>query len=361
MAFGAYDVFVESWSMYGTPANSGEMNSRIGCRWNSPQIAAGGGSIDLTGGRLGNPACAMSNGSNLGKTMAHNAHWIAGNAFKPSNLIAFGGGIFALSNNNVRLFQLNVNPDGTLSLTGANQSQIIFTTPGPIAFNGAWFQWETDVAFSGTTNILCTAELRVNGVVQGSGSVSTGVNMASLLSNSATANFFVLGPGTVTAGGGTHDGAFYLHNTGGAVPGYWGDIRILKVVPDGDTAQADWTPNSGLVHYDRVHELPKDDNVTYLTDGTPGDKDAWDWEDLSPVTGVIRTVQLSAAACKDDEGSKSFRTGVGDTLSEAVSDTFDVNDSYLFYHFNWDLDPATGLAWTIPNFNAKRFGIEVVS
>lgn len=362
MAFGAYDAFIESWSMYGASSSSGVLNPRIAARWNSPQIASGGGEIDLTAGRLGNPALLISSGSNVGKTMSHQAHWISGCGFKTNNISAGGGGIFTLYNNNVRLFQLNFNPDGTMSLTGANQSQIIGTTPDPIMFNGAWIFWEVDVTFSGTTNITCTAELKVNGVVKiASAGIATGVDKANLLSNSATANFFTLGPGLVSPGGSVFDGSFYIHNTGGAVPGYWGDGRILKVVPNGDTAQADWAPNSGSVHYDRVHELPKDDNVTYLADGVAGQKDSWDWENLSPLTGVIRTVQLSAAACKDDEGSKSFRTGVGNTLSEAVSDTFYVGDTYLFYHFNWDLDPATGLAWTIANFNAKRFGIEVVS
>ena len=359
MAFGAYDVFVESFAIYGTPSTT--INDLLAPRWNNPQVASGGGSISATGGRLGNPCLNISFGSAISKTMSHQAHWIAGDGFKTNNIASAGGGIFALSNNTQRLFQLNLNADGTLSLTGANQSQVIFTTPSPIAFNGLWFQWEVDVTFSGTTNILCTAELKVNGVVQGSGSVSTGINKANLLSNSATANVFSLLSGMISAGGSVHDGAFYIHNTGGAVPGYWGDIRILYVVPDGDTGTAQWTPNSGAVHFDRVHELPKDNDTTYLADGTAGQQDIWTWQDLSPITGVIRTVQLSVAARKDDEGSKSFRTGVGALLAEAVSDTFAVNDSYIYYHFNWDLDPATGLAWTIANFNAKVFGIEVVS
>lgn len=360
MAFGAYDVFVESWTPYGSTSGA-TLTGALASRWTAPQIAAGGAILFPTGGRLGNPALQIGFGSYLSKTMNHNAHWIAGGAAKNINLPAAGSSFFTLGNNYQQLFGLNINTDGTLSMVGANNSQIIFTTAGPIVFTNLWFQWEVDVSFSGTTNILTTAELKVNGVVVGSGSVSTGVNKANLLSNSATANTFFLASAGTGPTSTIHDGAFYIHNTGGAVPGYWGDLRILKVVPNGDTAQADWTPNSGSVHYDRVHELPKDDDVTYLADGTAGNKDSWDWEDLSPLTGVIRTVQLSVAARKDDEGSKSFRTGVGATVSEAVSDTFAVNDSYIYYHFNWDLDPATGLAWTIANFNAKQFGIEVVS
>ena len=361
MAFGAYDAFVESWSIYVVTDPNNNLNPSLASRWTSPNIGSGGGEILPTGGRVGNYALHIGAFSGVNKTMAHNSHWIAGCGFKTQTLSSGGGGIFSLFNNTQQLFGLRLNADGTLSMVGANNSQVIFTTPSPIVFNLAWIYWEVDVTITGTTNLNVAAELRVNGVVQGSGNVNTGVNKANLLSNSATANVFGVGPGLASAGFSTIDGSFYIHNGTGDVPGYWGDIKILRVVPNGDTAQADWTPKTGVVHYDQVHEIPKDDDTTYVATGVAGNKDSWDWENLSPLTGVIRTVQLSAAARKDDEGSKSFRTGVGATLSEAQSDTFNINDSYVYYHFNWDVDPATGLPWTIPNFNAKQFGIELMS
>jgi len=364
MAFGAYDAFIESWAIYGASSDSAVISPRLASRWTNPVINPTTSVLAATGGRLNGPSFQLGRTSFVYKTMSHQAHWIAGCAAKvpASGLVSAGGDLFGLQNNNITMFRLQLNIDGTLTMYAGNGVTVIATTASPIVFNNAWFFWEVDVALTGTTNITVTASLKVNGIVVATGAVATGINMSVFLSNNATTNVFYLGSG-MGSGSSTIllDGAFYIHNTGGAVPGYWGDIQVLYVLPNGDTAQADWAPNSGAVHYDRVNELPKDDDTTYLADGTAAQKDAWDWQNLAALTGVVRTVQLSAAARKDAEGAKSFRTGVGATLSEALSDTFYVNDSYIYYHFNWDLDPATGLAWTITNFNAKQFGIDVVA
>ena len=55
----------------------------------------------------------------------------------------------------------------------------------------------------------------------------------------------------------------------------------------------------------------------------------------------------------------AFKTVVGDTGTEANSGDFYLEDSYVYHHFPFDTDPATGLAWTRAGFNAKRFGVKV--
>lgn len=347
----ALDAFIESWQPYAGLSGAALLAS-LQTRWTNP---AGQFTWLPTDGRRGNPCLLM--GGDMMKTMSHQSRWVAGCGFKTAN--PSGDLLFRLANNDVNLFTLALNTDGTMTMRGANTTQIIGTTGNRLAYANKWLDWEVDVSFSGTTNILVTAALRVDGHDLLSGSISTGINMASLLSNSATANVFALIDGS-GSGLGYIDGSFYIHNGGGDIPGYWGDLRILKVLPNGDTAQADWTPNSGSVHFDRVNELPSDDDTTYVSAAVAGKKDAWDWQDLPAFLGAIRCVQVSMAARKDDEGSKAFRIGVGATLAEAVSSDYYVNDSYIYYHFPWDLDPATGLPWTVAGFNAKQFGPELV-
>lgn len=350
------DSFIESWTPY--DYNGLAINNSLNSRWTNSRIANGG--FNATGGPNGNPTLTIGWGSNLSKTLTHSNKWVFGIRYKTGNLENAGGPVVFLSNNGQFLFSFNVNIDGTISLYGA--SNIIGTTNAPWFSSNNWTFAECIVTFSGTTNILVTADLYVNGNYSApliSGSILTGINKSNLLSNSATTNVITLNSGLNGPGSGTIDGSFYIHNGGGAIPGVWGDGKILRILPNGDTAQADWTPNSGTTHYNRINELPKDDDTTYLSAGTVSNKDSWDWEDIPAFSGVIRDVQISIAARKDDEGSKAYRIGVGATLTEAQSADFYINDSYYYNHIGWDLDPATGLAWTRAGFNAKQFGVEL--
>jgi hypothetical protein len=138
-------------------------------------------------------------------------------------------------------------------------------------------------------------------------------------------------------------------------------VRVEPIFPNGDGGTLQWTPLGGGSQYNKINENPADGDTSYLSSSTPGNISVFDWQDIPTFTGTVKTVQLSYYARKDDEGTRTFRGNIGNTGSEEQTATYSLGGNYLYYHQAFDVDPATGLPWTQPNFNAKKFGIELVA
>ncbi len=133
-------------------------------------------------------------------------------------------------------------------------------------------------------------------------------------------------------------------------------MRLAKVQPNGDVV-TDWTPTGGGAHWTQINETPPNE-ANYVEDGTPGDKDVWDWEDIG-LSGRIVGLQYNLYAKKTDEGSKSMKHNVGDTGTEYQGEEIALTDDYVTHHMPLDCDPNTSDFFTVANFNAKRFGVQV--
>lgn len=345
------NLFADSFSRYkvatcSDPDLFGNMVSRYTSVNNGPGVQI------ISTGRNGQGLTLFA-GNGISKTLPHSGRWVTGFAFR-YNTTPGNSFIYSAANNNAPLVNIDLNLDGTLSIRAGNSNTIAVSAR--TLFQDRWYYVELDAEFSGTTPITCTAELRVNGHVEASGSGSTSVNASSLLSGDATANYHTLA-GTPGPGGNCSFDDLYIKGSAG----YYGDIRIIALFPDGDGATLQWTPNSGVVHFDRVNTHPVD-YTKYLYEVLAGNIDTWDWEDCPGFSGTIKAINLSALARKDDEGTKSFKIVVGNTGSEAESDEFFVSDvTPEYYEYSLDEDPATSLPWTQAGFNAKQFGVKLIS
>lgn len=313
--------------------------------------------ITSTEGRTGNGIVLAVGGRGFTKTMSHTARWVTGVALKFTTGTSPGSTsiFYTVLNNDTVLFRVGHDADGTLSLYAGN-NPIPFAVTTRALLDERYYYIEADVTFSGSTPITATGELRINGHVEASGSGSTSVNASSLLSNDTTANVHSFAaPGNTGSRMVMDD--LYIKNAAG----YYGDIRIIALFPDGDGATLQWTPNSGTVHFDRVNTHPED-LTKWLQDLTAGHIDTWNWQDCPGFSGTIKAVNISALARKDDEGTKSFEIVVGNTGTEAHSPEFFVSDATPeYYEYSLETDPATGLAWTQVGYNAKQFGIKLIS
>jgi hypothetical protein len=304
-------------------------------------------SQSITTGRNGQ-GLSMPFGATVSKTLAHGAEWVVGFAFRSDSIPTTNAGIWGLNNNSNALVGINFNVDGTLSLQAAGSIAVSQRA----LHKSRWYYIEAHVTLSGATPIMVAAELRINGKVECSGSGSTGANASAQLSNDATGNVHTFAGPT---GGGTFDD-IYIKDAAG----YYGDIRIIALYPNGDVVTG-WTPSAAGTHYTLVNEHPADEDVTYVKTATANLQDIYDWQDCPGFSGTIKAIDISALARKDDEGTKSFKIVVGDTGTEAASDEFFVSDTYEYYEYGLETDPATGLAWTQAGFNAKRFGVKLIS
>jgi hypothetical protein len=296
-------------------------------------------------------------GSAISKTIDQQVTWIIGWAVMFLDTGAQPGpNMLFLANINTTLFNLQHNADSTFSLYAGNTLNLIGTSSFSTRPN-IWYYLEAKVSFSGSNPILCTATFKVDGSTKVSGAAPTGVNIANLIAQTATANFISLGSSGST-GGIIIDDVYMFDASGIKNNDFAGDIEIGVVFPDGDVL-TQWTPNgiSGG-HFKCVNENPPDGDSTYISDSVAGHDDNFTWQDISSLTGVIKGLQYSAYARKDDEGTRTIKLTIQN--ANALSQQFFLNDDYNYYSTPMDTD-SFGADWTVASFNAATFGVRLFS
>ena len=148
---------------------------------------------------------------------------------------------------------------------------------------------------------------------------------------------------------------------------FWDEAKGLVYDPSASWAQSgyiygDFTPSAGSVHYSLVAEAPDDDgDASYVESGTVGHKDLYGYQDLTGTPAAIMAVQLATVARKDDAGSRSLRAVLKSGATTANGATRVLGTSYALYDDRFEVDPATGAAWTKAGVDALQAGVEVVA
>jgi len=331
--------------------------------WN----ALGGGDPNIgiyTGtGSRGNPALYIPFGDEISKTISHQATYTSGMRVKVSGSGANvgGGDLHTFLNNGIILATLRVNNDGTMLLyAGGSLSNIVALSTSAL-LQSTYYYIEWTFTLTGTTNINVAGQIWVNGISVASGNANSGVNNNTLISGTTTVNRSMLGAGVSTPGGAYFTDLYVNNGSGTTNLSIFGDVEIEPLLPNADGGTLQWTPLSGSTHYLMIDENPADGDASYNSDNTPGNYDIYGWQPIPTFTGTVKTVQIRWYARKDDEGTRTFRGNIGTTGTEETTTTYSLSDSYLYYTQSFDTDPATSLAWTQANFNAKKFGIELIA
>lgn len=324
-------------------------------KWTHP-----GGSISNASpaGRVG-PKINLSF-AQIAKTLKHKSTWIIGLARWVDNAFSFGD-IYSGGHVDSFMVRLRLMGDGTISAFaggGLSPSNLIFNSAPFSIHPRTWHYFEFKFTLSGTTNISITGTLRVDGTQRGTGTQNTGINVNTLLLQTATVNAHGYnGDATVS----TWIGDLIINdgdniNANNPNNDFVGDITGLTVFPNGDVSSS-WSA-TGSPQFSQINENPPDDDNSYIFDKTVGDLALFDWQDIPSFNGTIVTAHRCTLARKDAEGSKSFKHTIASTNS---GDEFFVNDIYDYYTEPMDVDPATTNAWTRAGFNAKQFGNRIIS
>jgi len=278
------------------------------------------------------------------------------------NMFALGAplGTGALA---VDIFEANVAADGTIVLLAGN---VVIGNPTSYTFSaGVWAAIGMDIVLSNSGgNIVVAVELFVNSVSIFSGSATSNVSVAGLLSQQAKANMFKFG-NFGTSPGNTIDDLFILDNVvkSGLQPNAQytdvGDVGIFTIYPRQDV-QNDWTPLSGTDRFAMVNEHPPDGDTSYIFDDTVGHTQTFFFDTVASFTGQIKGVQLSIYARKDDEGEREIVDAAG-SGSFVGATPVSLGDSYRYFMFPYDIDPISGNAWTPAIINAGDYGVQLAA
>lgn len=254
--------------------------------------------------------------------------------------------------NDTRAIELWRGPVGTGTRLG-------FTDTNIFTFN-TWNYLELGAKIADSGGL---AEIRLNGVPV--------LDYAGDTRNAGTAGTinrmgFTGGGDTGSAQNRRFDDAYLLNEQGSApYNSFLGDLRMYPRLPNGNGfysqllgSDGNSTNNSLL-----VDEVGAPLSADYVGSATNGEIDTYAFEDMSAVQsiGTIYAVESRIYAAKTETGTKQMRLIVRRSSTDATGpDHILAENSYATYRYIMQLDPHAGPgAWTISNFDATEFGVEV--
>ena len=139
-----------------------------------------------------------------------------------------------------------------------------------------------------------------------------------------------------------------------------GDYRIVGLMPDGATADVDFTPSAGA-NYAAVDEIGPDGDTTYVESSTVGHKDLYTVADPAfPGGGEVLAVQVHHYAKRTDGGPRQIRPVLRHSGNETTGATVTLGASYARTSELFD-DVPGGSGWTLAQVDALEAGQEVIA
>lgn len=138
-----------------------------------------------------------------------------------------------------------------------------------------------------------------------------------------------------------------------------GDVRIEKLVPTADTADADFECSTGSDHYALIDEVPPSD-TDYVYSDTDGDKDLYNITDFTGTDRTIVALCTWMRARKDTADSQQLKIMLKSGSTEDAGDAEDLTTSFAYYNRIDEVDPDTSAAWDDTGVDALQIGVEAV-
>lgn len=307
--------------------------------------------INATGGRRGGSGLSCGAGGYVRKTMLSSLSTIViGFGFNPNNVSVIGAVYIArLLDVSSAQLELRINADATLSIT---RNGTVLGTSSASLNVGGWQYIELKVTIHDTTG---SYELRLDGV-----NILSATSVDTKNTANASVNQVQIGLDGSVSGGPIYvfDDFYILDTAGSTNNNFLGDIRIDALYPTADGNYTAWTPSTGTDHYALVDEATPN-TTDYNSSSTAGQKDSYVMSNPPALSSqAIYGVMVKVAALKDDAGSRSLKVGVRSGTTDSLSAAQALSTSQVYYSSIHEVDPATGLAWTVAAVDALETLVE---
>lgn len=155
------------------------------------------------------------------------------------------------------------------------------------------------------------------------------------------------------------DDMFCWDGTGDANNSFIGPARINLVFPVADTAQADWTPNTGS-GYQAIDDTTPDGDTTTIDTDTEGDLSDFEVGTLpSEIDGIIG-VYVPVMAKLADAGIGTIKIAMVSNAEVAEGPEIPLTASYAYWGSVFETNPDGDIPWTKTTFEAALLRVEKV-
>ena len=154
---------------------------------------------------------------------------------------------------------------------------------------------------------------------------------------------------------------FSCWDGGGALNNdFIGDVKVYTRMPDADGPVQEWAPASGSDGFAMIDNVPPLDATEYLEAEvvTGGSRSEFGVADFPAEVVSVRGVMLATRAWKTDAGDATLGVGVTSGPSEVVETPHNLSQAPVWYSDVFEVDPDTGVPWTLAGINGLGSIIE---
>lgn len=323
--FDAQD-FANRWSTGNSPAASGTTPWGAGA---SVQINVGGG------------------GNSIARSFTASAPVIIGCQLRQGGLTGFSMMRLYGDNGATQHCSIITNSNGTSAVVRADGT-VLFTGSTVIAANNFYF-FEIKYTVHPTAGY---AELRINGVVQGTftgntknGGTNNSIDRVHFTSSNFDGNYWI-------------DDVYVADNNGSRNNDFLGMVRVQTLLPNGAGSSTQFTPTSGA-NYTTVNDVP-DNTATYNSDTVAGHRDTYAMGDVGAATGTVFAVAQTMHARQLDAGTATIKQAQKSGATVSYGATRTLGATMAAYTDLFETNPASGSPYTVAEVNALEAGAEIV-
>ena len=140
---------------------------------------------------------------------------------------------------------------------------------------------------------------------------------------------------------------------------FHGDVRVRTIYPDANGSENDLTPSAGSNYQNVDDPGDPDDDSTYNSGSTVGDRDLYGV--TAPTLATVKAVAVSPHIRKDDAGTRKIKNVVRSGGTNYLGSELEVDSSYGVKQSIWELDPADSTAWSKTKIDNAEFGLEITA
>lgn len=153
---------------------------------------------------------------------------------------------------------------------------------------------------------------------------------------------------------------FVIADTTGTANNSWlGDLRVDSCVPNVNGTYQELTrSNTGVNAWTLVDDVGNTD-TDYVYSQVNGARSTFGVDNLSHSPLAVQAVVVRSMARKVDPATTQIRNMVRSSLTDATGDYVELGTAQEGNATVFEIDPATGVAWTVSGVNALEAGVQI--